>query len=312
LFPLHLLKSFLSLVGTDGSASNVSEIALEANPEDIEKSSLESWRNIGVNRLIIGVQSFRDEVLSGLGRLHSASTAKAAVRAARSTGIEHISVDLAFDGLIRTADVWQAELNQLVEYADPDHISLYQIDREASQRGTLRQFWQMAKSKLGSSKYIRYHLNSWAKPESFSHYNIAVSSGADYLGLGAGAVGMRRVGDKLLETRGVLPVQRYLEQMPSERYTRKRLTGMDLLLDRVTRGLQTVLGVEVDRLAERFALGETGGDAAGELAQLFERLATEGVLSSQDGRYFLPPRQLDRADRVCRLIGSRVSESHRT
>jgi oxygen-independent coproporphyrinogen-3 oxidase len=103
------------------------EITLEANPESSTPAALEGFRAAGVNRLSFGVQSFRDEELRRLGRLHSSETARAAVSSARAAGFDNLSLDLMMwlPGQ-RPAD-WLASVEALIEL-QPDHASLYLLE----------------------------------------------------------------------------------------------------------------------------------------------------------------------------------------
>ncbi len=104
-----------------------SEITLEANPESATAATLDGYRAAGVNRLSFGVQSFRDEELKRLGRLHSAAGARDAIRRARSAGFDNLSLDLMLwlPGQ-RPAD-WLESVDALID-AGPEHASLYLLE----------------------------------------------------------------------------------------------------------------------------------------------------------------------------------------
>ena len=104
------------------------EITLEANPETVTPESLESYRAVGINRLSFGVQSFRDEELRRLGRLHSADTARQSLGLARAAGFDNVSLDLMMWLPEQQLDQWLMSVDTLIE-VKPEHASLYLLDR---------------------------------------------------------------------------------------------------------------------------------------------------------------------------------------
>jgi oxygen-independent coproporphyrinogen-3 oxidase len=103
------------------------EITLETNPETVDRGKLERFRAAGVNRLSFGVQSFQDDELKRLGRIHSADRARAAVRDARAAGFDNVSLDLMMWLPGQSVDAWLANVDALIE-AGPDHASLYLLE----------------------------------------------------------------------------------------------------------------------------------------------------------------------------------------
>ena len=103
------------------------EITLEANPESVSVASLEGYRAAGVNRLSFGVQSFRDEELSRLTRLHTAGRAREAVREARAAGFDNLSLDLMMWLPRQTVTEWLESVDALIDVG-PDHASLYMLE----------------------------------------------------------------------------------------------------------------------------------------------------------------------------------------
>ena len=104
-----------------------SEITLEANPESVTSASLESYRGAGVNRLSFGVQSFRDEELRRLGRLHTARAASDALPLARAAGFDNVSFDLMMWLPQQSLSDWLTSVDALIE-AGPEHASLYLLE----------------------------------------------------------------------------------------------------------------------------------------------------------------------------------------
>ncbi len=179
------------------------EVTLEANPEDISEEAVRAWRDAGVNRLSIGIQSFDDLVLSWMHRVHDASAARRAVEAARKVGMEAFSLDLIFATPDRLSRNWEHDLEQLVALA-PDHVSLYGLtiephtplgrwhergqEREADEERYEREFL-LAHDMLGSAGFEHYEVSNFARPGKRARHNSAYWLGVPYLGLGPSAHG---------------------------------------------------------------------------------------------------------------------------
>lgn len=179
------------------------EVTLEANPEDISEEAVRAWRDAGVNRLSIGIQSFDDLVLSWMHRVHDASAARRAVEAARKAGMEAFSLDLIFATPDRLSRNWEHDLEQLVALA-PDHVSLYGLtiephtplgrwhergqEREADEERYEREFL-LAHDMLGAAGFEHYEVSNFARPGKRARHNSAYWLGVPYLGLGPSAHG---------------------------------------------------------------------------------------------------------------------------
>ena len=179
------------------------EVTLEANPEDISVDAVIAWREAGVNRLSIGVQSFDDDVLSWMHRVHDAAGAVRAVDAARTGGIAAFSLDLIFATPERLARDWEHDLQQLIALA-PDHVSLYGLtvephtplgrrhargeEAEAPEERYEREFLS-AHAQLVGAGFEHYEVSNFARPGRRARHNSAYWRGVPYLGLGPSAHG---------------------------------------------------------------------------------------------------------------------------
>ena len=177
------------------------EITIEANPDDVTLEAASGWKNSGVNRVSLGVQSFDDSVLAWMHRTHDASQAEQAVRIIRQAGIENISVDLIFalpDQLQRS---WRADLEKALSL-EPHHISLYGLTIEHAtpvarwqDRGTVTaagedayaEEFLLADSLATAAGFSHYEVSNFALPGRESRHNSAYWSGAQYLGIGPSA-----------------------------------------------------------------------------------------------------------------------------
>ena len=181
------------------------EITLESNPGSADAANYRGYRETGVNRLSIGVQSFDDRQLEKLGRVHSSTQARQAYEAARAAGFENLNLDLMFG--LPGQDVKGAcsDLEQAIALG-PEHISHYQLtiepntlfhhrppaglpDDEAS--------WQQqiaCEALLEAGGYRQYEVSAWSRERRESRHNLNYWHFGDYLGIGAGAHGKITLG----------------------------------------------------------------------------------------------------------------------
>ncbi|MGQ0563274.1 MAG: radical SAM family heme chaperone HemW [Gemmatimonadota bacterium] len=177
------------------------EWTAEVNPETFTHDVAREWRATGVNRISLGAQSFDENVLRWMGRMHGREGPARALRAARSTGIENVSVDLIFGLPSRFNRDWAADLERVIELA-PEHVSLYGLTAEkntplgrwvAEGRETLAaedryaDEYLLAVELLSAAGYEHYEVSNFARPGLWSRHNHAYWTGVPYLGIGPGA-----------------------------------------------------------------------------------------------------------------------------
>jgi oxygen-independent coproporphyrinogen-3 oxidase len=190
------------------------EITLEANPTSIEAGRFAGYRDAGVNRVSVGVQSLDEPALRMLGRQHSAAQAVAALEIGRRL-FPRLSFDLIYARPSQTLGDWRAELARALDLA-ADHLSLYQLTIEPGtafeaqhRRGeivlpdedTAATLYEATAEEAARFGLLPYEVSNYAKPGSESRHNLAYWRYADYAGIGPGAHGRVSVGDRLLATR---------------------------------------------------------------------------------------------------------------
>jgi oxygen-independent coproporphyrinogen-3 oxidase len=182
------------------------EITMEANPETVTPERLVGFREAGVNRLSYGVQSFRDEELQRLSRLHSASRAAEAFAMARGAGFDNISLDLMMWLPQQTIAQWLESVDALIALG-PDHASLYILELypNAPLRDTMaRSKWSLAPdddaaemyleamARLDAAGYQQYEISNVARNGRESRHNLKYWTDGEWLGFGCGAHSTRR------------------------------------------------------------------------------------------------------------------------
>ncbi len=182
------------------------EVTLEANPETVTRERLDGFRAAGVNRISFGVQSFRDDELARLSRLHSAQRAEQAFDDARAAGFDNISLDLMMWLPQQSIEQWLESVGRLIAVG-PDHASLYllEIYPNAPLRDSMaRARWSLAPdddaadmylqamARLDDAGYRQYEISNVARPGRESRHNLKYWTDGEWLGFGCGAHSTRR------------------------------------------------------------------------------------------------------------------------
>ena len=186
------------------------EITLEANPGAIDNTRITGFRQAGVNRLSLGIQSFDDTKLQQLGRIHSAADARNAFRQARQAGFDNINLDLMHGLPGQTWREAEFDLQQAISLA-PEHISWYQLTIEPNTifynnpprlpvEETLVDIYERGMQLLADYDYARYEISAFSRPGRQSVHNQNYWRFGDYLGIGAGAHGKLTAKDKIYRT----------------------------------------------------------------------------------------------------------------
>lgn len=197
LFSPDSFKDLLNGVQQRIAFSSEIEITSEANPGSSEIEKFSGFREAGVNRLSIGIQSFNQQHLLALGRVHNANDALKAAGIARSAGFENFNLDLMFGLPKQSVEQAIQDLEQAIELT-PSHLSCYQLTIEPN---TLfhhqppvtpghESLWEMQAAlqhRLTTAGYRQYEVSAYAQPEHRCKHNLNYWQFGDYLGIGAGA-----------------------------------------------------------------------------------------------------------------------------
>jgi len=205
------------------------EVTLEANPTSVEADRFQAYRDAGVNRVSLGIQSFDPDALRFLGREHSVNEAVSAIELARDT-FGRMSFDLIYARPGQTDETWGAELTRAVSLA-VDHLSLYQLTIEPGTRfytqarlgeemtadeETGAALYEATQDRLSELGLHAYEISNHARPGAESRHNLAYWRAQNYAGIGPGAHGrVTRDGMTVATVRERLP-ERWLERVGSE------------------------------------------------------------------------------------------------
>ncbi len=244
------------------------EITMEANPGSADESHFRGYREAGINRLSIGIQSFDDDSLKRIGRIHNGSQSSAAFIKARQAGFENINLDLMYALPGQSMQQLMTDLSQAIE-CQPEHISLYQLTIEPNtlfHNQTPDRIpdddlsWNMlqkAQQTLTESGYEQYEISAYAKNGHQSQHNVNYWSFGDYLGIGAGAHGkitLPAEGRVIRRTRTRHP-ETYMLLQGSDRISEEReLNEQDLVFEFMLNALRLVKGFDIDLFSQRCGL----------------------------------------------------------
>ena len=203
--------------------ANVTEVTMEANPGTVEHRDFTEYRLAGINRLSLGIQSFNDKYLPLLGRIHSATEARNACRRALVAGFTSVNLDLMYGLPEQSIDDALADLSDAIAL-QPHHISWYELTIEQNTvfgkhpptLPPLDDRLEMSKSGvelLAEAGYQRYEVSAYARNRQICAHNYNYWIFGDYIGIGAGAHGKIRCGERLLRTRKPKMPQSYLNRV---------------------------------------------------------------------------------------------------
>jgi oxygen-independent coproporphyrinogen-3 oxidase len=242
------------------------EITLETNPETVDRGKLERFRDAGVNRISFGVQSFQDEELKRLSRIHSAGRARAAVREARAAGFDNVSLDLMMWLPGQSVETWLGNVDALVEAA-PDHASLYLLELYPNaplKEEMARAGWSLAPDDDAAEMYLRamerleraglnqYEISNVARPGRASRHNLKYWTDGEWLAFGCGAHSTRGG----VRWKNVSATEDYVQRVTNggDLVTERRvLSANDRLEEALFTGLRLTEGIDIETTGARYA-----------------------------------------------------------
>ena len=295
LFPQEEIARLLDAIRREWGLAPGAEITLEANPGAAEAERFAALREAGVNRISIGMQSFDDEALRRLERVHTGGAAKKAFRSAREAGFENVSLDLMFGIPFQTLNQAASDVAQAIALG-PEHLSAYELTIEPGTnfgalqgRGELRglpgedtalAMWEMRDAALSEAGYERYEISNFARPGRRCRHNLNYWKRGDYLGLGAGAhslIGGRR---RWNHARPDVYIQNAEDPAAGEEEVSEKAIGEALML-----GLRLREGISLDEIAH-----SCGEDPEKKWGETFAELTGQGLLERENRTLRLTPR----------------------
>ncbi len=242
------------------------EITLEANPGSFEQEKFRDYRRAGVNRLSIGIQSFNNQHLQTLGRIHDRAHAMTAAASARNAGFDNFNLDLMHGLPGQSVEQALADLQQALDLK-PTHISWYQLTIEPNTsfysappvlpgEDMLDAIQTRGHGLLAQAGYAQYEVSAYAQTGKQSRHNTNYWQFGDYLGLGAGAHGKITLADEqhIIRTRKTRTPQDYLARSADFLAESRSLNKEELPLEFLMNALRLNNGVPAHYFRERTGL----------------------------------------------------------
>ena len=243
------------------------EVTLEANPESVTEARLAAFRDAGVNRLSVGVQSFREDELRRLSRLHSVDRARAAFGEARAAGFDNVSLDLMMWLPQQSVAEWLESVDVAIGLA-PEHLSLYLLEvypNAPLKDDMARARWSQAPDDDAATMYVeamqrlesagleQYEISNVARPGRRSRHNLKYWTDGEWLGFGCGAHSTRH-GSRW---KNISSTQEYIDQVArggSPAIDVRRLTPDQQLGDALFTALRLVDGIDTNAIQTRYGV----------------------------------------------------------
>ncbi len=295
LSPSHLERLFSALHETI-DFSKLDEVTLEANPATFDPRKADLFRQLGVTRVSLGIQSFAPHVLKTLGREHSAQQATESIGILREAGIPQINIDLMFSIPGQSENDWESTLRHAASLK-PDHISAYNLTYEEDtaffdslRRGEMREdedadasFFHLAADFLSGEGFEHYETSNYAQPGMRSTHNEGYWQGEDYLGIGPSAVSTLR-GERV---KNIADTADYIARVTALGHAIDEAETLDeeaRRIERIALGLRTMAGIEL------VLLDDAARQRAAALAeQGLVRIDGERVILAGRGRGLVDP-----------------------
>ncbi len=260
----HHLQKILETIQKNFSIESKPEITLEANPDDITKNKLNFYKEVGINRFSIGIQSFNSGFLKYINRAHTADEAINSLRLVRELGFENVSIDLIYGMPSDNHEIWQQDLEIAMSLKLP-HISSYCLTIEKAtvfgnwlDKGKIKQVpdefaatqFEMLLETLDKNGYEQYEISNFALPGYVSKHNSNYWRQKKYLGVGPGAHSFN------LENRqyNMSHNQQYMASINNDKipFSLEKLTVAEKTNDYILTSLRTKWGCDLSYIKEKY------------------------------------------------------------
>ena len=295
------IKAILDKLHDSFSISSGAEITLEANPDDLSLPFLMELKDLGINRLSLGVQSFFEEDLQWMNRAHSAIQALECISNAKSVGFSNLSVDLIYGSPMLTDSKWKENVDRVIDLKIP-HLSCYALTVEPKtaldsmiKKNKLpdidpdvqaRQFLSLIEW-LEKAGYEHYEISNFALPGNRSRHNSAYWQSKKYLGLGPSAHSFNGFMREWNISNNALYAQSIAKGIiPS---TSEELTAAQQLNEYIMTSIRTAEGTDLDIIKERFgeeAAMETGKKTDQYIRRQLAFKKDKSIILTTEGKLF--------------------------
>ncbi len=306
LLPLENISDILKTCRDFFLIDKAAEISMEVNPKSVDFQKLLILKDLGINRLSVGVQSFINDELQFLGRLHTAQQAWETVESAKKSGYKNVSIDLMFGLPGQTSNHWRWSLQTAIDLL-PEHLSLYQLtleegtelqvrikrgDATLPEENEILAMDRVTAELCSTAGFSHYEISNFSQPGFSCRHNINYWKNKEYYAVGAGAV-RYLAGERV---RNVEDPEKYcgmMEQGETAVFESEKLSNEASFRETVVMGLRMTEGVSVKELFDRYGI-----DLREYYGKTLEKLITSMLLDMDTFRLRLTPRGRAVANRV--------------
>ena len=288
LLPAECFRRLLTCLKDNYRFSPDIEITVEANPGTVDARKIETLLLLGVNRLSVGVQSFSDDELATLGRIHSSDEALRSIQSIKKAGLKNFSVDLMYGIPGQTMESWRGSLTEAVELS-PTHISAYELTPEENtplypliqshkitmpDEDLVLEMYNYTIDYLAGKGYTHYEISNFARPGFQCVHNLNYWDRGEYIGAGAGAHSFISA----VRSTNTTDINEYISQLNHGNFPEiqsMKLLPEDALKEFIFLGLRKTEGVNLAKIPH---IGGIPLSAKERLSDAGKELTVEGYL----------------------------------
>lgn len=288
------LQKLMTVIRNEYQIVPTAEITIETNPDDFQEEKLIAWKQLGINRLSIGIQSFFDADLQWMNRAHSSQQAEQCIKMAKAAGFDNITIDLIYGTPTLSDEAWKENVDKAISLGI-DHISCYALtvepktgldkmiqqkkiaavdpDKQARHFSLLMQW-------LADAGFEHYEISNFSKPGKRSKHNSNYWNGVDYLGLGPSAHSFNGKSRQWNIANNALYIQSLAkDQVPFELET---LTPMQQLNEYIMTSLRTMEGLSLDKVIVNWSENELA-----QIVQIAQKPITQSYMILKENHLIL-------------------------
>ncbi len=307
--PVELITELVNGLHELFDLSRLEEFTIEVNPDDVSSKYITALRELGINRVSMGVQSFNDNELRAINRRHTSKQAIEAVQTIQDAGIDNVSIDLIYGLPGQSLDSWKNNVEQAISL-NVRHISAYCLSYE---RGT--RLWVMREqgkvqeasdelcvamhttlvSKLRQAGFEHYEISNFAKPGYRSRHNSSYWNFTPYLGLGAAAHSFDGINRRFNPS----SIKQYIKALSENRtvFTMEELEWWEHHDEEVMVRLRTSDGLDTTVIAKHY-----GSNASDTLLRKAQPFINQGLLNLNGTTLTLTPQGVMMSDHIIRTL----------
>lgn len=302
------IADIINTIITNFVISEDAEITIEVNPGTVNKEKLETYKNIGINRLSIGLQSTNDEILKTIGRIHKYKDFEDTYNYARCVGFNNINVDLMIDLPTQTLEDVKDSVKKIIGLK-PEHISVYSLILEEntkmyelvkskklslSEDDLERRMYWYVKNTLEKNKYYQYEISNFAKKGFESKHNLDCWNQKEYIGLGVAA-------SSFLDNKrysNIKEIDKYIDNIENNNLNlnlqlEEVLNYENKMNEYMILGLRKIEGINIQEFEEKFKINPIM-----KYCKTLDKLNHEGLIQIDKNNIKLTDKGLDLANLV--------------